>query len=76
MRIRLHNVFGFPFAIIGLVWGIMMHRHIGVFFSVIKTLGPTYYPPDQVMLGCIAFMVIFLSCIALIKIIFDQGSQN
>ena len=76
MRICWRNVFGFPLAIFGLVWGLMMHDKIGIFFSSIESGALGYYPHEQIILGFLTLIMVIMSIIALVTIFFCNGRNQ
>ena len=70
MKVRWHNLLGFPLAVFGLVSGLVMRDHISAFLSAAKYPRSAYYPPGQVVLGAVSLMLVILSIVAIIKILF------
>ena len=76
MRIRWNNVIAVPLAISALVYGLMLHRHIGIFFSSLKADSRSYHPPGEIIFGFLAFLAVLLGAIGLIKILFYNGRNT
>jgi hypothetical protein len=67
---------GFLLAVFGLVFGLIMRHHIGVFFTTIRYPGRSDYPPGQIVLGFVCLVLILMSIAGLLKILFYRGSQS
>ena len=76
MKMRIQNTFGFVLAILGLIYGLFLFPHIRVFFQSVQANHYRSFRADQVLLGFLAFCMILLGAIALLKILLDRPRKS
>ena len=74
MAIKWANAFVFVLAIVGLSIGLRHHRAMSAFLSMMTAIGPGHDPEEQVI-GLLAFGIVAVSVLALIKVLI-QGDRR
>ena len=75
MEIKWANVVAFGLAIFGLVLGVTLHRQIGGFLGTMTAIGPGHAPEEQTI-GLIAFGLVAISLLGLIKIVLHANRED
>jgi len=75
MRILWHNVVALLLAIIGITLLIRNGTEIRSFLSTTRQIGPGHSPDEQVM-GLIAFGLVLVAFLAVLKIIIERNRKG